>query len=259
MNNMKWLLIATPLALAATGCLEGSDGGGTAGELGEGSFTYECELIPADPVCADKSEIDELQITSDLGTSGELPFAVAVGGRFDLSYFGDVTTDDLTRLQLHIVPAKTEHVNDKGGFSIDAPGRYAFLARDAEEGVVADFVYLDAAEATDLKFWSAKQTLDPTAAVDLVIGEADFNVAVTPVDADGRTLAGALSYQWSSSDEMVLVLDGPGSSGEPTGGVEINEIGVRAVAVGEGTVTITITAGTLSAEINVNVTMGATP
>jgi hypothetical protein len=72
------------LALLAAGC-DSSVGGGTFGEVGNGTFKYEC-VNDGDAACSATSAIDSFRVSEDLGRKGALPDAVAVGGVFSLSF-----------------------------------------------------------------------------------------------------------------------------------------------------------------------------
>jgi hypothetical protein len=240
-------------AVAAAGC-GGLDGPGTVGELGNGLFTYECELPSGDAVCNNlfPDPVNRQMVNSQLGTDGDLPEGIAVNGRFDLHYFGDVTTDGLDRLTIVVEPAASEHVDDRGGFVIREPGLYAFLARDRAERTVADFTYLDAFEASDLKVWHNEQVITE---LTLDFG-TEVQIAVVPlalIQGEEIFLAGALAYEWTSSDENVAIVDPANSIGEPQTGVELNDDEVRVSAVGEGTATITIQVGGVLEELTVTV------
>lgn len=249
-SNTLWVAC---FAVAAAGCA-GLDGPGTLGELGNGLFTYECELPSGDAVCNNlfPDPVNRQMVNSQLGTDGDLPEGIAVNGRFDLHYFGDVTTDGLDRLTIVVEPAASEHVDDRGGFVIREPGLYAFLARDRAERTVADFTYLDAFEASDLKVWHNEQVITE---LTLDFG-TEVQIAVVPlaqIQGEEIFLAGALAYEWTSSDENVAIVDPANSIGEPQTGVELNDDEVRVSAVGEGTATITIQVGGVLEELTVTV------
>src|SRR5262245_47861180 len=159
MMRFHKILPAIPLALAAAGC-DGLNGPGTVGELGQGTFSYQCALSEGDAVCNDADAVNRTTVGAYLGIDGQIPAGIAVGGRFDLTYFGDVTTEDYERLTIVVEPAASDNVDEQGGFRIRAPGRYAFMARDRAERVVADFTNIDAYLMTDLTIWMDEQPLE---------------------------------------------------------------------------------------------------
>jgi hypothetical protein len=247
------------VALAAAGC-GGLSGTGTVGELGEGTFSYECELAEGDAACnlVSPDPVNRQIVDTYLGTGGELPAGVAVNGRFDITYFGDVTTDDLERLTVVVEPAASDNVDDRGGFIIRKPGRYAFMARDYSERIVADFTYIEAFDVTDLTIWESEQNVT---ALSFDMGSAtsplpETKIAAVPlasVDGEDVYLAGALAYEWSSSDETVLAVDPANSTGEPVDGVELNNDEVRIVALGPGSAVLTVKVGELTKDLAVTV------
>lgn len=234
-RTMLWVLGPCVTALLAVGC--GASSGelpGTLGELGEGTFRYNC-VDDGDAVCNTTNAIDRSLAEREFGINGEIPQAIAVGARFDLIYQGSVNYEG-DPLAVQTQPAQKEGVHERGGFTITKAGQYAFLAK-SPKGVVADFTHLLAVDVSELRVWQDEQTItDLTLEID-----AEAQLAVTPMDADALPLAGGFSYTWESSDPTVLVVDEPGSIGTPTSGVELNNDELRVVALGAGTATLTVT------------------
>jgi hypothetical protein len=263
MMRFHKILPAIPLALAAAGC-DGLSGPGTTGELGQGTFSYQCALSEGDAVCNDAfpDPVNRNTVSADLGIDGQVPAGIAVGGRFDLTYFGDVTTEDYERLTIVVEPAASDNVDEQGGFRIRAPGRYAFMARDRAERVVADFTYIDAYLMSDLKIWMDEQPLEE---VVMQIGTTSTHaiLGATPVaDVDGVDLhlAGAMPYEWESSDPTILAIDPAHSTDpEPVTNIELNNDEVRITAVAPGTATLTVKVGGFIKAMAVTVTQEVTP
>jgi hypothetical protein len=242
----RWAL--TLLSLATAAC-SGSGGvnPGTVGELGEGVFNYQC-VDDGDAVCNETASVDSQAVETDLGVNGELPTAVAVGARFDVHYFGQITTDDGEILLLDVVPARSEDVHNKGGFIITSPGLFAFLAR-SPKGVVADFTHLEAMVPTDLDIWKDEVRVS---SFELMEG-AEANLAVVANDDAGIALAGALPYTWESSDEDLVVVGPAGTTGTPSGGIEINDDEVRIIALAAGEAQLTVSRDDLSKQVTITV------
>lgn len=237
-------------AVLLCACTSGRDTPGTSGQLGEGQFTYECEDETGDPVCNQGSGLDRSQVDADLGRDQELPRAVAVGAIFDVRYSGDITTDDLDRLSLTVESSNTDEVQQASdGFVIDAAGRYPFLARDREEKIVADFIYMTAADPDALELWHGGQ---PVTAIDMTAGE-DTELAVLSVDAAGHALAGSLVFSWSSSDESLAAIDKLGSIGAPGASSAIRADEVRLVALAAGQANLTVEAAGLLHTIQIDI------
>ncbi len=239
--------VAVGVALMGTACSAGDPGTGSLGELGEGVFTYHC-IDDGDAVCNVTAAVNTAEVDFELGLDGEIPAAVAVGARFDLTFFGDVTTDDGEIIFVETVPASREHVRTGGGFMIESPGTYAFLAR-SPKGYVADFTHITAVPASDFDVWHAEQRVS---SISLVTGR-ETDLAVVPRDATGMALAGALPYAWHSSDESVVRVAAAGTVGTPATGLEQNDDEVRIVALAAGSAVLTITAGEVEQHIDITV------
>lgn len=258
MMRVHNILPAFVLALPALGC-DGISGPGTPGELGQGTFSYQCALSEGDAVCNDASlnPINRDVVETQLGIDGQIPAGIAVNGRFQLTYFGDVTTDDFERLNLVIEPAASDNIDEQGGFRIREAGRHDFLARDKAEDEVADFIDLYAYNMTNLTIWMDEQPLDE---LELTIGTVSTHaiLAATPTaDIDGQEiyLGGAMAYEWESSDPSILAVDPAHSTEpEPTTSVELNNDEVRVTAVAVGTAVLTITVGGFIRAMPVTVT-----
>lgn len=220
-------IFAAALAAALTvGC-----SAGTGGELSNGAFGYVC-TTNTDVTC------------QNTFTPQFIPNAVAVGGQFNLEYSGDnPETQDGIEFQVRVVPASPSMVEtvNGAGFRITSPGEVAFLGRGAN-GVVADFVHVHAAVVDRIGMISAGQD------VTSVEVDASFDVSITanPIDKDGQTLGGGLSYAWSSSDETIV-------------SVASSSLDNHATITGNaaGNAMVSVTAGDATTEIAV--TVGGTP
>lgn len=247
------LVSAMGCGAATAGC-SGGDIDGTLGQLGEGVFRYEC-VEDSDARCNQTGAVDTFEVSSDIGVDPELPTAVAVGARFDLTFVGDTVTDDGEFLVVDVEPARNDLVTHSGGFVIETAGTFAFLARNGPKRIVTDFVHLDAHVATALDVWHAEEKVS-SLSLDFA-GETD--VAVVAVSDAGIALAGALPITWSSSDPSIVAIGAAGETGMPTAGVEINDDEVRLVAVAEGMVTVTVTQGEVSRDVAVTVSPEVMP
>jgi hypothetical protein len=229
-------ILALGGALACLAC-GSAPGGGAAGELGQGTFTYEC-VNDGDAHCASRSEIDEFD-GRDLGDSGSMPRAVAVGSTFGLTYAGRVR-DDGDRLLVQVEPAYAEDELAAEVFSVGQPTEAAFLAVDSD-GRAVDFVVLTVLEATEINLWRDERTVST---LSLTAGQA-LTLPVVPQSDDGALLAGALSYTWTTTDESVVSLDG--------GAEVLTEGEVEIAGEGEGSAQIRVVSGDLIVRVNVEV------
>ena len=237
------------LAVAVSGCATddvlGADG--SIGALGEGFFSYLC-VDDGDAVCNQTEAVNTAAVDLDLGEQGALPTSVAVGARFDLDYFGDISAANGEILFLEVVPARRDKVRSGGGFVIDEAGMHAFLSR-SPKGFTADFAHIDARQIATLDVWRAEETIN---AIDIVEGR-EIELAVTASDDLGIALAGAIPYAWSSSDEEIVRIGKIGTIGTPGGGVEHNDDEIRLVALGAGSATITVKRDEIESIIDITV------
>jgi hypothetical protein len=240
----RWLGLA---ALVAAGCGGSTiEPPGTIGELGQGTFRYSC-IEDGDPVCNTTSAVDSIKVSGDLGLKGEAPSAIAVGGRFDLTYFGDTRTDDGELLLVKTQPARPDKVRSLGGFEITTPGVHAFLAR-SPKGIVADFIQVKALVPQALDVWLDKQRVQ---AIQLELGQ-EKTIAVVPHDGTGVALAGAFPYSWSVSGTAVAI-DATDHFGPPMGSIALSDDEIRVYALEEGIATLTIARDELVRQIEITV------
>jgi hypothetical protein len=216
------------LAASLGGCLPQ-----TPGELGNGGFTYECSSTSLDLACKE-------QLLND----ANVPEAVAVGASFGLQYSGTQPEDSAGREEpVQIVAAAPGRIAATGGtFHFEEPGFAAFLAQSSS-GQVADFIHLRAAEVHLLALVDGLG--NPVDDLELDASGAE-TLEVTPEDAQGTTLAGALEYAWQTSDDDVVDL---------SPGFDDNTVDV--IPRKPGTATLTVTAG--GASRSIQVTVGGTP
>jgi len=244
------------IVLGALGCSEeGTDTPpGTIGDTGYGIFHYVC-IDEGDAVCvcndngvdvcAPATPVDLNAVSPDLGVSGQIPASIAVGGRFDLDYYGPLPDG----MPVEIVPACTDVVSTTGGYRFTSPATVAFLARNPQ-GITADFVHVSASAIEALDVWWSEQRVQ---SFDLEQPGAETVVAVLPVDADGVSLAGSLSYTWSISDEAVALLAPVGSVDPPDPGMVITTDEVRVVGMAEGEAVLSVEVEDFSAQVTVTV------
>jgi hypothetical protein len=241
----KTLATVALLGLAASGC-SGGDIDGTLGQLGEGVFRYSC-IEDGDARCNETNAVSSIEVSTSLGVDTEVPEAIAVGARFDLTYLGDTTTNN-ELLVVDVEPARTDLVTHASGFVIEVPGQFAFLARNGAKRRVVDFIHLDAVAADHVAVWHAQQRVE---SIELTAMQ-EQEVAVMPFSEDDIPLAGAFATEWTTSDDTVVAIAGLSSSSTPSDKL-LNADEVRLVAVSEGTATLTVAQGDLSAEVAITV------
>lgn len=208
-------------ALMAAGACDLTDTG-MSGELGRGTFFYECDNNPDDGFC-DRDVLDR-----------EFPAAVAVDAFFRIDYEPDGSGQyDVVSGCLDCIDRTAE------GFVMHEPGRGPLLVENGN-GEIFDILHIEAKEATavvvrvDGEPW-------PDGEVLMTLGSM-HDMGATPQAADGTELGGALDYSWEIGDDTVVQAI---SSGERND--------VEFAAIGAGETTVTVTAGALTYEIPVRV------
>ncbi len=224
-------VVAAWLACAAglVGCIPQ-----TTGDLDHGGFTYDC-TGSFDSACS-----------GELFNQSTLPAAIAVGAPFGLEYHGPEPTDeDGTTFPVSLEPAAPAVLSGAGhAFVFQSAGTVAILAK-ATNGTISDFVHLVGAPIASIAVTDDGGS--PQASLALASGDSVI-LKASPRDLDGNDLAGALSYQWESSDGSVVAL-GSGVS---------NNRAVLTV-VGKGTAEITITIDDAKAVVEVTAGEGGAP
>ena len=211
---------------AAAGCVPT-----TPGDLQNGGFTYLCPS-ESDLACQDQ-----------LWDASDVPPAIAVGAHFDLEFapplrLGDNDVPPVTSLvpassMLAVEPSTKP---DSTGFRFLAPGTVAVLAEGS--GVVVDFLHVTG-EALD-HVAVLDDTGDETHAI--TVHGYGATLQALPRSSTGETLAGALDYTWTSSDESVVTVS---QQFEP------NRADLTPGAPGTATVTVTAGGATTSVQVTV--------
>lgn len=236
-----WRGVGLAVWLVVLGCSD-PDATGTVGELGAGTFDYSC-VANSDAACSSSGQIDSLSAARDFGRRGTIPGAVAVGALFGLR-FDDSEGDDIDAFR--VVAASRDDEPVSGQYAITQPGTSAFLALE-DSTTVLDFALIEAREAVELRVWQGQ---DPTSLVTLDVGES-VHLSVTPLDENGRLLAGALPLRWEVMDASVAKLAYFGSSNVEA--VIKNEVDVVVRAQEVGKTVIRLSSGVLGAEVFVEV------
>lgn len=218
------IAVAAVVAALTVGC-----SAGTGGELSNGSFAY---------VCTTNTDV---HCQGSAFPSNLLPNAVAVGSQFNMTYTGETPrTEDGIEFQVRVVPVSpsmVESVNGSG-FRIVSPGEAAFLGRGAN-GVVADFIHVHAAVVDRIGMISSNEDVT---SVD-VDASAEVSVTANPIDEDGQTLGGGLSYTWTSTDDSVASVTSSGLDNHAT--ITGNTAGTAMISVtsGDAAATVSVTVG----------------
>jgi hypothetical protein len=206
------------------------------GELGNGTFTYECPPGDVDVGCGptDEPEASTSFEDADSGTTS-IPPVIAVGAAFTVTF---TATNDGGVIQgdngYTVTPASTRLAVQSGDELVaQRPGYLALLAASLGTQSVDDFIFVRFAPIA---------SITPTFSVVSVAPEAIETLGVTAQDAQTEALAGRLSCSWTSSDKNI-VFNGPTSGAS-----------VRVEGVTEGNATVKVSCGPASSEVSVRVT-----
>ncbi len=208
-----------------------------AGALGNGGFAYQC---------------DDSVVCGHSNAAEQFPERVAVGSKFKVRYVAaDPYAENAPKVAtLKAVGEDVLTVSPAGGFEAIGPGWSSIVAYDAQ-GRVVEFFPLAVAEPDSLAvFDSGSQPVDsfgkgttnvnpPLLTVQMKKGESRLVSAVARTK--GRPLAGALPYEWKSSDPSVAAIDYD----------LMQRVNVR--AMGHGAATISVQTAGLSATIDIEV------
>jgi hypothetical protein len=208
---------ALPIMLAACSSIEPDE---TPGELGNGAFRYVC--------------VDDDAMCPTGGAATQFPERVATGARFDVTYqlFQDGSA-------VQVSPASTELIEPSGAaFRARRAGIAALLARRTVDGVTVDFAHLGIEDPSEIGIET--QSGKPMALV-MELGSSQ-ELHAMPLDAFNAPLAGALPFDWTSSDAAVLKLELAPPAAR-----------MRVLAVGSGTATLTVQSAPLVRALEVTV------
>lgn len=243
LRRSPWLISAVvALGALGLGCNDDSLGGGTSGQIGNGTFEYRC-YNQGDAVCSETAAIDSFRVGEELRRNGAIPVAVAVGGVFTLSYDPHGSVDDSHR----IIPASSDDERSSGEFRIGQPAVAAFVAIETIDKA-SDYIEIEAREAVALQVWEGEALIGRLSS--LTSGDR-MDVTVVPVDDDETLLAGALPYRWETLNPGVVSISRFGAS---SGDEEVRNRGdVTLHAETPGVTKIRVASGDLGTEFLVEV------
>ena len=203
-----------PLALAVLGSCASS----ASGELGEGTFAYECPAATPGAPSPDAY--------CDANPAATAIPEVATGAGFRLSFSQSASVQPAAPSLATMGPQ---------GWAIADPGWLGFVAWSGE--VADDYTHVHAQSVASL-VWQA----DPSAEA-LAIG-VPVTVAVVPRAADGSTLGGVVACAFTSSDPALSVTSGGARFAQLT-------------AVAAGAATVTARCGGAIGNVSVSATVRA--
>jgi hypothetical protein len=210
-------------------CDSVSDGPETIGELGNGTFHFDC-VGATDPAC-------DWTVGSSPQFEGGFPSCLVVGGQFRLDYTLrdlDALDSELDNPLLFIEPASEAYVRRSDPFETLREGRVAMFARADDQ--IVDFIHFDVIQPDAMAFTDQNgSTIGSN--LEIAVNERRF-VRVVPTSAQCGGMGGTLPLTATSSDSSV---------------VEVASSGVLDITGrGLGTATLTVELGNfLSSEITV--------
>jgi hypothetical protein len=180
--------------LAATGCLSSGGSGAcspvTNGGLGQASFTYVCPTGGGPHAPGPDAWCDS---TADRSAIPD----VAIGAPFRLAVDRDSTGGPQPA-----VPGLAQSTPQ--GWALAQEGWLGFLAWSGPD--VIDFTHVRGEPVASL-VWDDAEDATPTS---LAVSSSPVLLSVSPMDANGATLGGALACTFSVSDPSVLAVTGTG-------------------------------------------------
>ena len=246
MNSMRRIqrgicIVMAPLALAA--CEESGGGGPPTqeGELGNGTFTYDCH-VESDAQCDDSSVVAPVDETLK-----SLP-SVAVGATFQVNYSSKGSTPYTTSPVPEFIVEESEDPDGDGvsiGFYRAVRPGIGVLLGQSSAGP-EDLVHVRLEEVADVVVTridaGGNFGFDGAGVIDVNVKLEETYFRAVPVTADKRLLSGGLPCMWTSSDAEVVAIDS-----EPTDNV------VHVQMKKEGTATLRVDLGGISKEVTLTV------
>jgi len=216
-------VLAAALAVATTGC-------GTPGEMGNGTFYYECSGAgDSDPACTGWSN------------RGDIPDRIAVEASFRVTFEPHQSQID-TGIDEHSIvvePASWQRAaGTNGTFRLLDSGTHSLIAR-SDEGTTIDYVHVEGRDVAGVGLLcDVSADLDPLV---LPVGQTAWLVAAAE-DQDGWELAGSMDFGWRSQDSAVASVQA---------GASVRQRGIYGEAA--GTTTVEVTVGGTTREVRVEV------
>ena len=187
-------ILAVVCLLFSASCTDQDDEGQT-GELGRGTFYYQC--------------VDDVYDLACHGSSGmpQFPSAVAVGGSFNLDY---VRTEGADQITISVIGGSPNHVLYEGGtISLQTEADAALLAMTTKNRAM-DLIHVTALEPNSLELvssaWDAPQDWEIITEVTVESGSFEVVRGITR-DVFGRALAGVLQFNWEVDNTAVAALE----------------------------------------------------
>lgn len=224
-------------ALSAGGCNFNNDGG-TQGELGNGSFFYDC-VGPQDIWCTQYNPDPNVTAFEE----PEVPESFVVGAAFALEFQPDPTDEDGS-LAVDVECA-IDAFEQGRHFVATRPGWFAFTA-ERSDGVVVDVLHVLVSVPARIAIGAGGLNVDE--GLDL---PSPTEIAAIPLGANDEVLYGAFPATWTSSDDGVVRVESSIASGSPATGAL-----ARLVPVATGDAVVTVTVAGVSREIAVSATTG---
>lgn len=198
-----------------------------AGELGEGTFTYLCQL-DSDAQC------DRGEETSDLALAN-----IALQGRFGIAYSESVE---------YLQPASTDRLDYDDAAELWVAGQTGWVGVMAINnlGRVDDFAHFYVVEPVGLRISQRQASGEFTGSFGgvsiSVSAQSPITLRVAPTDDQDAVLAGALDCSWTSSDPATARI-----AGDATDNVILVE------PLQNGTATLSVSLGELTAQTTIEV------
>jgi len=201
----------------------GTAGCGTRGELRTGTFTYEC--------------VDKSDVACVFLGSASLPALMAKGSRARVNF------SDGNDNSFQVLPAAPRLASlENGNIVFHEPGVVALIAQRGPDQV-GDFVNVSIAVLDHLALTSEVVGAPAGMLPGTVPNGQQATVTAAPIGPSGQSLAGALAYTWTSSDQTIATVTTPTSPDHK----------VTVTGKAPGTATIQASAGGATGDIVITV------
>lgn len=177
------------LGFAFLGCLAGCDASNQLGELGNGTFSYDC---------------DSATVCNTQGAANEFPAGIATGSTFRVSF------DNLkAKSAVRLAPISPSFLRKSGDAFVAIREGFGGIAAFDRNDDVIDYLFVKLETPAGLRVSTLPgEARDATVAPIVVAGPSGTqDLRVRPRARDGRDLGGVLAFEWTAADPAIVAVD----------------------------------------------------
>lgn len=177
------------LGFAFLGCIAGCNASDQLGELGNGSFSYDC---------------DSATVCNTQGAADEFPAGIATGSTFRVS-FDNFKAKSAVRLE----PISPSYLTKRGDDFVAIREGFGGIAAFDRNDDVIDYLFVKLEKPSGLRVSTLSgDARDATSAPVVITGSTGTReLRVRPRARDGRDLGGVLAFEWTAADPAVVAID----------------------------------------------------